>query len=105
MVGLGRFELPTHGLGNRGPTVLPVRNNPFSVGYDTSHSAPSLQFVHQYAPHYAPLPPTSAPAFTPIQALLPQLTISKRRLRQLEAIKLIREHRENRRQQLGYNAK
>ena len=51
MVGLGRFELPTHGLGNRGATVHPVRNNAFSVGSDASHSGPSVQFGHKYAPH------------------------------------------------------
>jgi hypothetical protein len=58
MVGLEGFEPPTHGLGNHDRTVLPVRNNAFAVGYDTSHSAPRPQFVHQYAPNYAPHPVT-----------------------------------------------
>ena len=54
MVGLGRFELPTHGLGNRGATVHPVRNNAFSVGSDAPQSGPSVQLGHKYAPCYAP---------------------------------------------------
>ena len=62
--------------------------------------------MHQYAPLYAPRDPaTSLGAFTPIQALLPQVTISKRRLRHLEAIHLVREHRESRRQQIAYHAR
>jgi len=61
--------------------------------------------VHQYAPFHAP-PPTPSPlGFTPIEALLPRVTISKRRLRQLEAIELIRRQRENRTQEIAYNAR
>lgn len=105
LVGLEGFEPPTHGLGNHGPTVLPVRNNRFSVGYDSSHSGPRVQFVHQYAPFHAPHPATSLPSFTPIQALLPQVTLSKRRLRRLGAIHLLRTHRESRRQEIVYNAR
>jgi len=95
------FEPPAYGSGNHGPTVLPVRNSAFAVGYDTPRLAPSPQFVHQCAPH----PVTPDPGFTPIQALLPLLTISKRRLRQVEAIQLVRERRENRRQDIAYNAR
>src|SRR2546427_2811159 len=43
MVGLGRFELPTRGLGDRGATVHPVRNNVFfkSPNLITSPRTPS----------------------------------------------------------------
>jgi len=56
MVGLEGFEPPTHGLGNTRTTVHPVRTHDFSVGYSGSHSDPTLQFGHEYAPHYAPRP-------------------------------------------------
>ncbi len=52
--GLTGFEPVTHGLGNRGTTVHPVRSNALSVGSDASHSGPSVQFGHKYAPCYAP---------------------------------------------------
>ncbi|MGO9269887.1 MAG: replication protein RepA [Terriglobia bacterium] len=61
--------------------------------------------MHQYAPNYAPRPVTPDPSFTPIQALLPLLSISKRRLRQLETTQLVRERRENRRQDIAYKAR
>ncbi len=55
MVGLGRFELPTHGLGNRVRPVHPVWNRAFSIGYSALHSDQKLQFGQEYAPQYAPL--------------------------------------------------
>ena len=54
MVGLEGFGPPTHGLGNHFPTVLPVRNRLFSVGSDISHSGPTTQVGHEYAPQNAP---------------------------------------------------
>ena len=49
--GLEGFEPSAYGLGNRGATVHPVRNNAFSVGPDAPQSGPSVQFGHKYAPH------------------------------------------------------
>jgi hypothetical protein len=48
------IEPPTYGLRNRVPTVHPVRNKAFSIGYGAPHSGTSIQFVHHYAPYYAP---------------------------------------------------
>jgi hypothetical protein len=52
--GLDGFEPSAYGLGIRVPTVHPVRDNAFSIGYDAPHSDASMQFVHQYAPYSAP---------------------------------------------------
>jgi hypothetical protein len=53
--------------------------------------------------------PTSAAVakacFNSVESLLPSIGISKRRLKQLEAIQLIREQREFGRQEIGYNAR
>ena len=58
MVGLGRFELPTHGLGNHFRPVPPVRHTVFSVGCPASHVGKHLQFGQEYAPQNAPPPNT-----------------------------------------------
>jgi hypothetical protein len=110
VVGLGRFELPTHGLGNHLRSVPPVWNHAFSVGYDASHSGPAPQFGHEYAPHYAPRPDPVPPSpssggFVPISSLLPPIKISKRQHKHLDAIQLIREQRDQNRQELAYNAR
>ncbi len=55
LVGLGRFELPTHGLGNRFRPVPPVRNIVFSIGCPASHTGNYALFGQEYAPQNAPL--------------------------------------------------
>ena len=42
---------------------------------------------------------------TPLQSILPQISITKRTLKRLEAIQLIREQRENGKQEISYNAR
>jgi hypothetical protein len=47
----------------------------------------------------------SVDGFVPLQSILPAITVSKRRLKQLEAIQLVRDKRESRRQEISYNAR
>ena len=83
------------------------------MGYGTSYSGHETQFGHVYAPQYAPrpgskdAPPTtrSLDGFLSLQSVLPTISISKRRLKQLEAIQLVRDKRENRTQEISYNAR
>ncbi len=112
MVGLEGFEPPTHGLGNTRTTVHPVRTHDFSVGYSGSHSDPTLQFGHEYAPQYAPrfdLPKATTNGFSSVAHCLrfnaPLISISKRRLKQLESIHLVRWQRENHQQQLAFHTR
>ena len=51
------------------------------------------------------LQPANGSAVSAVGSLLPQIHITKRRLKQLEAIALIREQRDNGKQQLAYNAR
>ena len=44
-------------------------------------------------------------SFTSLQSVLPSIGISKRRLKQLEALQLIREQRDNHAQELAFHAK
>jgi len=44
-------------------------------------------------------------SFTTVGAILPSLGISKRRLRQLDLVQLVRDQRETGRQTLGFNAR
>ena len=97
MEGLGGFEPPTYGLGNPYTTVHPVRIHDFSVGYSGSHSDPRLLFGHDNAPHDAPRAQAaheksngSLSVADCLQRAAPVLKVSKRRLKQLEIIQLIR---------------
>ena len=110
MVGLEGFEPPTHGLGSPCPTVHPVRIRNFAVSYSGSHSGPSRSFGHKDAPHNAPRAETTQPksnGFPSSSAGLglgaPVISISTRRLRQLDTIQLVRQQRENHRQQLAFH--
>ena len=112
MVGLEGFEPPTHGLGNTRTTVHPVRTHDFSVGYSGAYSDIMPQLGHEYAPHYAPRPKPKNPTtngFSSVADCLrfnaPRIGTSKRRLKQLESILLVRENRENHQQQLAFHAR
>jgi hypothetical protein len=112
MVGLEGFEPPTHGLGNPYPTVHPVRIYDFSVGYSGSHSDPRLLFGHNNAPHDAPrvqpLHEKSNGLLSTadcLQRAATVLSVSKRRLKQLDTIQLIREQRESRKQPLAFHTR
>ncbi len=109
---MGRLELPTLGLENQSPTVHPVRIHDFSLRYSASHSDRNPQFGHEYAPHYAPRPQPAhekSNGFFPIADCLPRaapiLGNSKRRLKQINTIQLIREQRGNRQQPLAFHTR
>src|SRR6516162_8374475 len=111
--GVAGLEPAPFGLENPSRTVPPVWPHAFSLGYGTSYSGHETQFGHVYAPQYAPrpgskdAPPTtrSLDGFLSLQSVLPTISISKRRLKQLEAIQLVRDKRENRTQEISYNAR
>src|SRR6516164_163679 len=113
MAGVEGLEPPTLGLENPSRTVPPVWPHALSVGYDIPHSDHETQFGHEHAPHCAPRPglsdasstAQSVDGFVPLQSILPAITVSKRRLKQLEAIQLVRDKRESRRQEISYNAR
>jgi hypothetical protein len=112
MAGVEGLEPPTHGLENARTTVHPVRTHDFSVGYSGSHSDSSPQFGHEYAPHYAPRPnspKTTTNGFSSVADCLrfnaPRISISKRRLKQLDTIELVRKQRENHKQQLAFHTR
>ena len=104
VAGVEGLEPPTLGLENPYRTVPPVWPHAFSLGYGTSYSGHETQFGHEYAPHYAPrpeskdAPPTtrSLDDFVSLQSILPRISVSKRRLKQLDAIQLVRDKRESR---------
>src|SRR6516225_3353202 len=108
--GVAGLEPAPFGLENPSRPVWP---HAFSLGYGTSYSGHETQFGHVYAPQYAPrpgskdAPPTtrSLDGFLSLQSVLPTISISKRRLKQLEAIQLVRDKRENRTQEISYNAR
>ena len=84
----------------------------FSVGYSGSQSDSTLQFGHQYAPQYAPRPnspETTTNGFSSVSDCLrfnaPRIGISKRRLKQLDTIELVRQQRENHQQQLAFHTR
>jgi len=110
MVGLEGFEPPTHGLGNPCPTVHPVRIHNLSVGYSNPHSDPRPPFGHEYAPHNAPRIQTAPPksnGFSSVADCLHldahRISISKRRLKHLDSIHLVRQQRENHQQQIAFH--
>ncbi len=112
MAGVEGLEPPTLGLENQSPTVHPIRIHDFSLRYSASHSDRSPQFGHEYAPHYAPraLPvQLKSNGFSSLsdclQRVAPVISISKRRLKQLDAIQLVRQQRENRKQAIAYHAR
>lgn len=112
MAGVEGLEPPTLGLENQSPTVHPVRIHDFSLGYSGSYSDSSPQSGHEYAPHYAPRAQpvqSKSNGFSSLSDCLtrvtPVISISKRRLKQLEAIQLVREQRENRKQTIAYQAR
>ena len=112
MAGVEGLEPPTHGLENARITVHPVRAHDFSVGYSGSHSDSMSQFGHEYAPHYAPCskpPNTTTNGFFSVAECLrsnaPSISISKRRLKQLDTIELARQQRESHQQQLAFHTR
>ena len=102
------FEPPTHDLGNTRIAVRPVRTHDFSVGYSGSHSDPTLQLGHQYAP-CRDSPKFRTNGFSSVADCshfnAPLISISKRRLKQLDAIELVRQQRENHQQQLAFHTR
>src|SRR5713226_5902985 len=107
------FEPPTYGLRNHSRPVPPVRNPLFSIGSSTPHSGHIAQLGHEHAPENAPQRPTDYPlpyrrrfgGFVPARSIVLAVRISKRRMDQLEAIRLIREQRETDEQQLAFHAR
>ncbi|MGD0125408.1 MAG: replication protein RepA [Terriglobia bacterium] len=72
----------------------------------TSIAEPALDFgrLPGFVPEFERGPSRNT-GFTRVDSLLPQINITKHRLRELEAVHLVREQRNQRRQELAFNAR